>query len=80
MKSVTSQFLKSYQTKGNKIKDKTPVIYRHCCKLNEKLIWNSVPLSNDLVPVFAFHLDKRFLPFPSLVCLRYSKQTKSDYL
>ena len=55
-------------------------MYRHCCKLHEKLIWNSVPLSNDLVPVFTFHLDKRFLPFPSRVSLRYSKQTKSDYL
>ena len=80
MKSVTSQFLKSYQTRGNKIKDKTPLIYRHCCKLNEKRIWNSVSLRNDPVPVFTFHADKRFLPFPSRVSLRYGNQTKSDYL
>ena len=55
-------------------------VFPPCRKLHEKRIWNSDPLSNDLVPVFTFHLDKRFLPFPSRVSLRYSKQTKSDYL
>ena len=80
-KSVTSQFLKSYQTKSNKIKDKTLVTYIDTVvNFMKNLSGILFRLSNDLVPVFTFHLDKRFLPFPCRVSLRYSKQTKSDYL